>query len=150
MIESVVYRPPRVVMILLGAAIGANYIAPGPVLIPQPYSYIGYPLFALGIAVMLWSWGLFKKAKTPLPPNEKPSTFIVAGPYRFSRNPMYLGMMAIITGAAVVMATIPGFIAAAIFFTVINYWIIPLEEKSMETTFGMQYLKYKDRVRRWL
>ena len=150
MVKSIVYRPPRIVMILLGAAITAHFIVPGPVLIAQRYSYSGYVLIALGTAVMLWAWGLFKRAKTPLPSNEKPGAFVVTGPYRFTRNPMYLGMVAILTGSAVTIATLPGFIATVVFFMIINYWIIPLEERSMEATFGEQYLEYKKQVRRWL
>ncbi|MFC1476719.1 methyltransferase family protein [Fibrobacterota bacterium] len=131
MVKSIVYRAPRIIMILMGAAITAHFIAPGPVLIAQPYSYSGYVLIALGTAVMLWAWGLFKRAKTPLPSNEKPTTFVAAGPYRFTRNPMYLGMAAIVTGSAVAMATIPGFTAALAFFMIINYWIVPLVEENM-------------------
>ena len=150
MVKSIVCRAPRIIMILMGAAITAHFIVPGPMLIAQPYSYSGYVLIALGTAVMLWAWGLFKRAKTPLPSNEKPSVFVVTGPYRFTRNPMYLGMAIILTGSAIAMATLPGFIAALVFFMIINYWIIPLEERSMEATFGKQYLEYKKRVRRWL
>lgn len=150
MVKSIVYRAPRIVMILLGSAITVHFVVPGPVLIAQPYSFSGYFLIALGTAVMLWAWGLFKRVKTPLPSNEKPSAFVVDGPYRFTRNPMYLGMAAILTGSAIAMATLPGFIAAVAFFMIMNYWIIPLEERSMEATFRKQYVDYRKRVRRWL
>lgn len=150
MVKSIVYRAPRIIMILMAAAITAHFVVPGPVLIAQPYTYSGYVLIALGTAVMLWAWGLFKRAKTPLPSNEKPSTFVDTGPYRFTRNPMYLGMVAIVTGSAVAMATVPGLIASATFFMIMNYWTIPLEERSMEATFGEQYREYKKQVRRWL
>ena len=75
---------------------------------------------------------------------------VTEGPFRFSRNPMYLGMLLIILGAAVKAGFAEGFAFAFVFFLVANFWYIPFEEKNMEDMFGDTFEDYKKTVRRWI
>lgn len=102
-----------------------------------------------GFGIMFWAWKLFHLRGTAVCPFETSARFILEGPYRFTRNPMYLGMTLILTGIAMVAGTPPAFLAPLAFFLTIQLVFIPYEEKKMEETFGGAYHEYKRRVRRW-
>ena len=102
------------------------------------------------VALFSGSVGKFRAAGTPVPGN-KPTTVIVrAGPYRFSRNPIYLAFSLLHLGIAIwvnglwLVATL---IAA---LAVMAYVVIPREEEYLERRFGAEYLDYKNSVRRWV
>ena len=75
---------------------------------------------------------------------------MTSGPFRFTRNPMYLGMLIWLTGLAVLLGSLMAFLFPILLFLLANSLIIPLEERLMEETFGESFLDYKRRVRRWL
>ena len=75
---------------------------------------------------------------------------MLEGPYKFTRNPMYLGMAGILLGAAVYMGSITPFVVIPAFMALITERFIVPEEAKLEAAFGGQYLEYKKRVRRWL
>jgi len=111
---------------------------------------LGVPLVAFAIALFSYSVGKFRAAGTPVPAR-KPTTVIVrTGPYRFSRNPIYLAFSVFQLGIAIwvnsvwLLATLVGAVA------LIHCLVIPREEQYLERKFGAQYLDYKASVRRWL
>lgn len=79
-----------------------------------------------------------------------PERIVTAGPFGFSRNPMYLGMLLVLLGVAALYGTAPGFIFPLVYFGVANGYYIPYEESRMTEIFGDQFLTYKAEVRRWL
>ncbi len=104
------------------------------------------------VAIALFSFAVakFRAAGTPVPAS-KPTTAIVrTGPYRFSRNPIYLAFSVLQVGIAIwvnslwLLATLAGALA------LIHYVVIPREEQYLERRFGAEYLDYKASVRRWL
>ena len=113
-----------------------------------------YPLGAatlgFGFGIMFWAWKLFHLKETPVHPFEESTRLVEEGPYRFTRNPMYLGMTLILLGIAFFAGTPPAFLAPLLFFLTLNTAFIPFEEKKMEVRFGEAYRTYKRRVRRWL
>ena len=118
--------------------------------IHYPFTLLGIPLIALGIFLNWWSDKLFKEYKTTVKPDEKPSRLITGGPFKISRNPMYLGMLLMLLGLSVLSGNLIGFISPIIFCILINKLFIPPEEKNMEKEFEKKYLKYKNKVRRWI
>jgi len=111
---------------------------------------VGPPLVGVAIALFSYSVAKFRAAGTPVPAR-KPTTVIVrTGPYRFSRNPIYLAFSLLQLGIAIwvnsvwLLATLVGAVA------LIHYVVIPREEQYLERKFGAQYLGYKASVRRWL
>jgi protein-S-isoprenylcysteine O-methyltransferase Ste14 len=98
----------------------------------------------------MWAWWLFRQCGNPICPTEAAHEVISAGPYRLSRNPMYLGILAILAGATLTMGSIPGLIAPVGFFLLINNIFIPYEEHSMRKLFGQNYEQYEASVRKWL
>jgi protein-S-isoprenylcysteine O-methyltransferase Ste14 len=110
----------------------------------------GGVVLALGLFLVLGSARLFGQAKTGLRPFSPSTALIVRGPYRFTRNPIYLGMTMILVGAALLFQAATPFVAPILFVIVINYRFIVYEERHMEQAFGADYLALKKRVRRWL
>lgn len=141
--------PPHVAIGSLIVVIFLHYLFPTP-LISKPYNYFGIVLVVVGLLILFWSFGLFKKKDTPIMPGKKPSALVIEGPYKFTRNPMYLGVTTALFGIAIYLGDFLAFLAPVIFFVFVSLRFIPREEKLMEKLFGKDYLNYKKNVRRWL
>jgi protein-S-isoprenylcysteine O-methyltransferase Ste14 len=124
--------------------------APGAHVIEAPYRYAGLVLAALALALILWAALLFRRAGTHIRPYLPSTELVLTGPYRFTRNPMYLGMAGILLGAAIYAGSLTPFIVIPAFMALIQERFILLEEAKLEAAFGAEYLAYKARVRRWL
>lgn len=112
--------------------------------------YAGVAVIALSAALGTWSVMLFHRANTGIVPFT-PATFLVArGPYRFTRNPMYLAMAGILLGAALFLGSLAPFLVVPLFVWLIQARFILAEEAMLEEAFGSAYLGYKAKVRRWL
>lgn len=106
----------------------------------------------IGLSIDVISVVAFFKAKTtinPLTPN-KTQELVVSGLYRFSRNPMYLGMLLMLIGWTIWLGAPLGAIMIFQFVVIITLLQIKPEETALEAKFGAAYLEYKTRVRRWI
>lgn len=142
--------PPTYFFIFLLLTIGLHFILPIMQLIYAPYRFIGILLLGIGIWLNMWADGLFKKKSTTVKPYEKSSALILEGPFRFSRHPMYLGMVIALLGVATILGSLITFLVPIAFFVSMQIVFIRHEEKALEQTFGQKYLDYKKRVRSWL
>lgn len=111
---------------------------------------VGLCVTGAGIALILWSAGLFAKAGTPIEPGRVSTSLITAGPYRWSRNPMYTGMTLTLLGLVIVMGSAYGLVVVPAFVVVISTTFIRHEERMLDERFGNSYRKYQADVRRWL
>jgi protein-S-isoprenylcysteine O-methyltransferase Ste14 len=136
--------------ILIALPILLHYLIPVMILVPRPYSYLGAVLMLLGLALMTWAAMLFRKVGTSFQLQGESSVLVTSGPFRFSRNPMYLGMLIWLMGLAILLGSLVVFVFPFLFFLLANLLMIPLEEKSMEQMLGQQFIEYRQRVRRWL
>jgi len=141
---------PTYFFIFLLLTIGLHFVLPLIQLIYAPYKYIGILLLVIGIWLNIWADGLFKKKNTTVKPFEKSSALILEGPFRFSRHPMYLGMVIALLGVAIILGSLITFLVPIAFFITMQIVFIRHEEKALEQTFGQEYLDYKKRVRSWL
>ena len=111
---------------------------------------LALPLGVAGVALIASALGLFRRAGTdPLP--MRPTTVLVFdGPYRFTRNPMYLGM-ALVYLAAALMLDLPWalLLLPPVLFVIVTQ-VIAKEERYLDAKFGEEYRSYRARVRRWL
>jgi len=137
------------VAILIALPILFHYLVPMMIVIPRPYSYLGAGLMLLGLALMTWTATLFREERTSFQLRGGSSALVTSGPFRFSRNPMYLGMLTWLIGLAVLLESLIAFLFPILFFLLASLLIIPPEEKRLGQLFGMQFIEYKRRVRRW-
>jgi len=93
----------------------------------------------------------FRKHTTPNPfKPDNASHLVTSGMYRITRNPMYLGLLIILSGWAVYLGSVTPFLLLPLFVWVINVEQIFPEEEILEKKFGQQYRDYKEKVRRWI
>ncbi|WP_342303796.1 isoprenylcysteine carboxylmethyltransferase family protein [Methanolobus sp. ZRKC5] len=142
--------PPGYFFLLLLLAITSHFLFSSWTFIRPPYSYSGIVPVIFGIVLNLWTDSAFKNNSTTVKPFEKPSSFIVSGPFRISRHPMYLGMTSILLGVSLLLGSVISLMSLVIFVFLMEKLFISVEERNMEEIFGEQYLVYKRNVRRWI
>lgn len=142
--------PPVYLLISLLLMLVLHYQLPLLPLIPSPYSYTGVALIVAGLTLAVLGAGMFKRADTPVRPFQKSTTLVVHGLFRYSRNPMYLGLLLILLGMAILLGSLSPFLVIPVFFIIIREGYIKHEERFLEELFGEAYRSYKQRVRRWL
>jgi protein-S-isoprenylcysteine O-methyltransferase Ste14 len=143
-------RPPLVYLtsIVIGALL--QRATPLPFLPRALTAPLGASLVVLALALFAYSAGKFRAAGTPVPAR-KPTTAIVrTGPYRLSRNPIYLAFSLLQLGIATWVNSVWLLVTLALAVALIHFVVIPREEQYLERRFGDQYLEYKASVRRWL
>jgi protein-S-isoprenylcysteine O-methyltransferase Ste14 len=111
---------------------------------------LGRGIALLGLAMILWPVTQFFLAHTGLVPFSKATTLVTSGLYRFTRNPMYLGMTLILLGGALVFGSLGALLPLPLFVAIIQRRFILGEERFLESTFGDDYRAYRERVRRWI
>jgi protein-S-isoprenylcysteine O-methyltransferase Ste14 len=92
----------------------------------------------------------FVRAGTPVIPFKPTTALVVDGPYRFSRNPIYLGMAALYVGLAFLLGILWSLLFLPFVLIAVDRLIIAREEPYLERKFGQDYVEYKQRVRRWI
>ena len=112
--------------------------------------WLGIGLIAAGIAHVLPSIFLFARSRTTSIPHRHASTFVQGGAYRWTRNPMYVGMTLVYVGICAVTTALFALLLLPIPLLFVDRLVIPMEERHMEEAFGKDYIDYKTRVRRWL
>ena len=114
------------------------------------YSYSGSFLFITGVVLVLWGARSFSRAGTTVRPFQDPSALVTSGPYRYSRNPIYLGLVLALIGIGLLLGTLSPFVVVPVLICLIQQRFIQPEEAVLEKTFGSAYGRYKRQVRRWL
>lgn len=115
-----------------------------------PLILIGVFLIGLGFLLAFNSISRFIKAKTGVVPFSESTTLITEGFYKYTRNPMYVGMNSFLLGLMLILKNPLNIIFLIIFFFIVRNMFVLKEEVQMEETFGEDYLTYKRKVRRWL
>lgn len=113
------YRPPRIAMVFVLVATALHGLVPewGRF---HTHPWFGITLAIIGFAVMLWGWWLFKEQAVAICPTAETARLVTHAIYRFTRNPMYLGLMLILLGLAVHVGSLPYYLATAAYFSVMN------------------------------
>ena len=113
-------------------------------------SLLGLILILSGISLIFVSFRFMRKMKTTFIPDGTPEVLISSGPFKFSRNPIYLGMLTILVGAAFLMSSLSAIIIAFVFGIIINFTWIAHEEKKLHELFSEDWENYSSKVRRWI
>lgn len=143
--------PPPIVTLFFGLCIyfSQEYFPESNLEFLTIFSYI---FFFSGFSILILAVSLFKKQNTTINPIkiENASSLITSGVFEYSRNPMYLGMVMILLGIALMFNFIGGILFTLLFAIYITKYQIRPEEEVMERLFGEDFLKYKNSVRVWL
>lgn len=144
--------PPPVwtlIYLLIGAAI--SWLLGWHALFGLPFGPLGILLIALAFIPPVWAISLFRRVGTEVSPTSMTNCALVtSGPYRFTRNPMYLGLVTLALGIALWVGAWPMLLAPIGVFATTNWVHIPFEETKMRRQFGATYDAYIARVRRWV
>lgn len=142
--------PPVVTLVCALAIVGTGQMEGASHWHQGAWDIVGASLVLLGILLPVWGARAFKRHETNILPYKDPDNMVTDGPFKFTRNPMYLGMMLVLAGAATIVGTKLGLIFPLVFFGVANWWYIPFEESRMAEAFGDKFTEYKSQVRRWI
>ena len=142
--------PPTYFWVFFLLMIGLHFLFPLMKVIVSPYNYLGILLIVIGLWFNMWSSNFFKKVKTTIKPFEESSYLVTEALFKYSRHPMYLGMLLALVGLFILLGSITPLLAIPIFIWVMTQKFILIEEKALEEKFGQNYLEYKDKVRRWI
>jgi len=118
--------------------------------IDPPVSRLGWLFAAGGILLAAWGRWCFKRADTNVVPFSPSTALVIDGPFRFTRNPMYLGMMLVLFGGFLLAGSLGSLLVLPVFFWWIRKRFVLREEDHMAAHFGEAYQAYQERVRRWL
>lgn len=145
--------PPPIYLLLAALAMWLlDRYVPVMQLFAAPWHKLGLVLMGGAVLADLWSLGLFFRARTtpnPMRP-DKTQQLVVSGLYRYTRNPMYLGMLAMLAGWWIYLASLTPIVLLPVFVWVITVQQIQPEEQMLAKKFGQVYRDYQQSVRRWL
>ena len=106
--------------------------------------------FVLGLGIALWAVRVFAAAGTSPNPTRPTSALAFVGPYRFTRNPMYLGLAAASAGVAMFWNALWPLLSVPVAMALVTRFAIVREERYLASRFGQPYLDYTRKVRRWI
>jgi protein-S-isoprenylcysteine O-methyltransferase Ste14 len=136
---------------LLGASVESVVRRPGRS--PEAFvavSVVGIFLFAVGATIAAWSLLIFRKARTTTVPGKASTRLVTWGPYRLSRNPMYVGLALAYLGEAGILRQVWPVLALPLTLAYVNWIVVPVEEARLGEVFGPEYREYRAKVRRWV
>jgi len=111
---------------------------------------LGWLLVGVGLALFIWTLATFWRHRTTVNPYKAASSLCTGGPFRFSRNPIYVGDWFIFAGVSLLLATAWPLLFAPLIWAMLRYGVIRHEEAHLRARFGDAYREYQTRVRRWL
>ena len=110
---------------------------------------LGWAAVGIGLGLFIWTLRTFARHRTTVNPYSAASALCTDGPFRFSRNPIYLGDWFILVGASLLLATFWPLAFAPLIWVMLRFGVIRHEEVHLEAKFGDAYRAYQSRVRRW-
>jgi protein-S-isoprenylcysteine O-methyltransferase Ste14 len=143
-------RPPPIYLLAVLVGAGLERLWPLPLSVGSLGRPLGVLVVAVGLVIFVLAQRVFRSAGTPVAGNQPATAVVRAGPMRFSRNPIYLAFSLMQLGLAFWLHS--GWILIWLVppVALMEFLVIPREERYMEAKFGAEYVAYKSSVRRWL
>ncbi len=147
---GVAFHPPLLLALALLVGFGARWIVslewvPGALAV-----FVGPAVTAVSLGLFSWAIYTMRSGDASIPTNEPTNVIVARGPFRFSRNPIYVTMLLLQVGVGIWANSLWFLGLAAISAMLLSWGVISREEQYLERKFGTEYLAYKTRVRRWL
>jgi protein-S-isoprenylcysteine O-methyltransferase Ste14 len=147
---GVIARPPLIALAFLLAGLALDWLRPAPFL-PAAVQYaVGAAVIVISFAFAIPALLSFRRAGTNVPTTRPTIALVTTGPYRFSRNPIYVGMILLLLGIGTMVDSVWLLALAVPFAFVLRYGVIAREERYLEGKFGDAYRAYRASVRRWI
>lgn len=147
---GVIAKPPIIYGVALVVGLVLQGVSPLPIASSHLQSWVGLVMIALGGLLAYTAVKTFERWKTPKNPAQPTTTIVTSGPYRYSRNPMYLSLTLIFLGLALTVNSGWLILMGVPVLVFMHVGVIFREERYLEDKFGQVYLDYKSSVRRWL
>jgi len=145
-----VLRPPLVYLSSIALGVVLHLVWRTPVFPHRALPWLGAVVVLLAIGLLVSAVRTFGAAGTPVPANEPTTAIVRTGPYRFSRNPIYVAFSLVQLGIALWVNSLWLVLTLIVAVAVMTFVVIPMEERYLEARFPADYLPYKASVRRWL
>jgi protein-S-isoprenylcysteine O-methyltransferase Ste14 len=147
---GVIAPPPLIYAGALLAGLLANRRYHIPFLPRRVARTLGWPLLACGLGVGFLGTREMRRAETNVDPYKPVTTLVTGGPFRFTRNPLYLSMTLIYGGISALANALPAVLLLLIVLRLMQRGVIEREERYLESKFGDEYIEYKGKVPRWI
>lgn len=142
--------PPVILVIALAVMTLLHFAVPIAQLVIPPWSYAGFLPVAVGMALGAVAAAAFRRHQTPVMPRQQPVRLVIEGVFRWTRNPMYLGMTLMLAGVWIILGSLTPILVIPAFVWIIGRLFIDQEERVLDRTFGAEFQHYRERVRRWI
>lgn len=142
--------PPQLLLGALLIEISLWFFLPGMRIVLGGWRFLGLIPILVGLYLNLEAERALQKANTTVLPEENSRELVQDGVYSLSRNPMYLGMVMVLGGAAVMLGIPLGILIMGVFWFLIWYLYVRKEEQKMKTQFSADWNVYRSRVGRWI
>jgi protein-S-isoprenylcysteine O-methyltransferase Ste14 len=142
--------PPTLVLLCLIGMLVVHFLCPIAQLLSLPFNLIGLLPLGLGLALSATAERQFKSMSANVNTFDAPTRLVTEGLFKYSRNPMYLGLALILVGVWIVLGSLSPLVCVAVFILITDRWYIAYEERRLIETFGQDYEAYQAHTRRWL
>lgn len=141
---------PWVFVLAYLCGVGMEFVVPPHLAVTAwpPYDILGGALLLAGVALAGWGWWTFHRARTTTVPGRVSSQLVTWGPYRFTRNPMYVGLSVAYVGEAGILRQVWPLVFLTLVIAYLNWVVIPVEEEKLREVFGDAFDRYRQRVGR--
>ena len=147
---GVIAFPPLIFAACLTLGLGLHWLMPVMLSPRLPLQILGGVLLISSASTAIVASFVMRKAGTNVRPDKPATTIVTAGPFRFTRNPMYLSLCLLNTGIALLVCGLFPLLMTVVLATILQWGVIVREEKYLTTKFGPTYVDYCRNVRRWL
>jgi protein-S-isoprenylcysteine O-methyltransferase Ste14 len=138
--------PPAYLFLFIVATGILNFLMPGLRVFYAPWNFLGFILIIIGSLINIVADNAFRKAATTVKPFNESTILVTGGVFRFTRNPMYLGFVLILSGFVLFLGSFIPFIVLPLFILLLEKKLITVEEVMLATKFGLQWLESKGKV----
>jgi protein-S-isoprenylcysteine O-methyltransferase Ste14 len=149
-IAGVIAPPPLIYAGPLAVGLLLNLKFPMRFLPRKVAAILGVTLIGASVALVSQAFQRMRRVGTNVNPTEPTTVLVTEGPFKFTRNPLYLSLTLFYAGVATLMNALWAMLLLPIVLFVLNRGVIEREERYLERKFGEQYMQYKGRVRRWI